>query len=83
MTPDVYVTNRSRQLGATGADIRGPRRFQRLVTIRAQIARELRSIYRMTLPEIGKFLGGRNHATVIWLLRGGRRKTIMTRGGWA
>lgn len=71
-----YVTIRSNQLGMDPQEVRGPRRFPRLVRCRRQIATELRAApWSMSLTEIGRALGGRDHTTILSLLRGGKVKT--------
>jgi chromosomal replication initiation ATPase DnaA len=70
-----YVTKRSFELGVDPLDVRGPRRFPRLVRCRRQIATELRAApWLMSLSEIGHALGGRDHTTILSLLRGGKHK---------
>jgi chromosomal replication initiation ATPase DnaA len=75
MTPAEYVAFRARELFSSPAAVTGRRLFQRLVKIRRTIATELRGEpFKLSLPEIGRALGGRHHSTVLWLLRGGRHK---------
>jgi chromosomal replication initiation ATPase DnaA len=74
-----YVTKRSFELGVDPLDVRGPRRFPRLVRCRRQIATELRAApWSMSLSEIGHALGGRDHTTILSLLRGGKRKGLVS-----
>jgi chromosomal replication initiation ATPase DnaA len=64
-----YVAKRSRELGFAPADVYGPKRHRVYVDARARIAAELRAEpWRLSLPEIGNALGGRDHTTVMNLL---------------
>jgi chromosomal replication initiation ATPase DnaA len=73
-----FVTKRATELGSDPQEVRGPRRFPRLVRCRRQIAQELRAEpWRMSLSEIGHALGGRDHTTILSLLRGGKHKPVM------
>ncbi len=75
MTPFQWVTKRSWDHNADPRDVRGPKRHRRLVDIRMTIARELASHpWNLGLDAIGHELGGRDHSTVFWLLRGGKRQ---------
>jgi chromosomal replication initiation ATPase DnaA len=68
-----YVDARCHELQVGPEAVRGPRRFQTLVKARQLIATELsRAPWELGPSDIGRVLGNRNHATVIWLLRGGR-----------
>lgn len=62
-----YVTDRCHAMFADPAEVRGPRRYPRLVKVRSVIATELRQ-RDMSLPEIGRALGGRHHTTIMNLL---------------
>ena len=55
--------------GITIADIIGERKFEFLVKARIYVAVRLRSEYGMSLPQIGRMLGGRDHTTILYLLR--------------
>ena len=72
-----YVALRAYELGSDPLEVRGPRKYPRLVRCRRQIAEELRAEpWSMSLPEIGRALGGRHHTTILSLLRGGKRKVL-------
>lgn len=68
-----YVNQRSLYFGYSGDVIRGPMRHREYVQVRAKISSELRDLG-YSLPSIGRALGGRHHATILYLLRGGRHK---------
>lgn len=75
--PNLYVVHRSIQHGVSPLAVRGPKKDRFLVDVRMTIAKELRAEpWRLSLPAIGKALGGRNHATILSLLRGGKRKPV-------
>lgn len=72
---DGYVMARCHEMQVGPQAIKGPRRFQRLVRVRQIIADELRRApWELSLPAIGRALGGRDHSTVFNLLRGGKHK---------
>lgn len=69
------VTKRSFEFEADPRAVRGPGKSRKLVDIRIAIARELRGEpWGLSLSAIGFELGGRDHSTVLSLLRGGKRK---------
>lgn len=73
--PNTYVSYRSVYYGASPADIRGPRRDKYFVEVRRKIAGELRAApWNLSLPHIGRLLGGRDHTTILSLLRGGKHR---------
>lgn len=51
--------------GLDRRDLVGPRRFKELVVARNEAAYRLRQETSLSLPQIGRLLGGRNHATII------------------
>lgn len=56
-------------------DVRGRSRDRAVVRLRAWIAAELRSpAWGLSLPEVGKALGGRHHSTVLDLVSDARRR---------
>lgn len=57
------------EMGAEWWRVTGPQRSYDIVKIRRVIARKLREETTLSLPEIGRILGGRHHATIINLLR--------------
>lgn len=69
MTPiDIILEAGCFATGCTPKEVRGPRRWRWLVARRRFIARKMRE-EGYSLPKIGHALGGRDHATVINLLR--------------
>lgn len=70
-----YVTQRCNDYGMDRLEVCGPGRSRHLVEVRAKIARELRSSpWNLSLPAIGHELG-RDHTTILSMLRGGKRKS--------
>lgn len=68
--PGAYVSYRSVYFGASPLDVRSQKRDRYLVDVRRKIAAELRAEpWRLSLPHIGRLLGGRDHSTIINLLR--------------
>ena len=70
MTPRQTAINIARQHGLHWDDIRGPRRFPKLMACRRAIAVELRRL-RCTLAAIANVLC-RKHTTVIHYLKSGK-----------
>jgi len=62
-----YVSARCHELCLGPQAVKGPCRSRELVRARAILATELRRA-----PSIGRALGGRDHSTILWALRGGR-----------
>lgn len=70
MHPNAYVSMRSVYYGVSPLDVRGQKRDRYLVDVRRKIAGELRAEpWRLSLHEIGRALGGRDHSTIISLLK--------------
>lgn len=70
MDPNAYVSLRSVYYGASPLAVRGPKRDRYLVDVRRQIAGELRGApWRLSYPAIGQALGGRDHSTIMHLLK--------------
>lgn len=67
MSPRETVHAIAAEFGVTYDELVGPRRYQRIVAMRSVVAERLRA-QRMSLPDIGKALGGRHHTTVMNLL---------------
>jgi len=65
-----FVNQRAMYYGYSGNAIRGRMRHREYVQVRARIAEELRDLG-YSLPAIGRALG-RDHSTVMNLLKGGR-----------
>ena len=80
MSPGEYATQRAHDHGIRAYDLRCDRRDRWLVHIRRTIARELRAEpWNLSYPEIGRALN-RDHSTVIYLVRGGRKKKVTNDG---
>lgn len=57
------------QYGLTVAELRGPRRFHHFVRPRHEAMWRMAQTGRWSLPQIGNFLGGRDHTTVLHGIR--------------
>lgn len=66
--PEAVIARIAAERGLTVADITGKRRHGPLVAARAEVAASLRADG-LTLMEIGAALGGRDHSTVLHLLK--------------
>ena len=64
-SPDRIVETTSGYFSLSPDDLRGPRRDARVVRPRQIAMYLLRDDARLTLPEIGRLLGGRDHTTVL------------------
>lgn len=51
------------------ADIKGSGRARWVSQPRQEVMYEIRARTSQSLPAIGRFLGGRNHATILWGIR--------------
>ena len=67
-TPTELVSAVAHEFGLTGYDLQGPGRARHLVQPRSVVVRILRD-RGMSNPQIGKWLGGRDHSTIINLNR--------------
>lgn len=67
-TPTELISAVAHEFGLTGYDIQGPGRARHLVHPRSVVVRILRD-RGMSNPQIGKWLGGRDHSTIINLSR--------------
>lgn len=67
MTPQQIVSNCCIEYGITEAQLTGVRRFKKWVAVRRIVAKELRKVG-CSYPEIGGYLGGRDHTSIRWLL---------------
>jgi len=65
VSPEALVIVRSNECGVRASEVRGRSRRPSLVRLRAWIAAELRYEWKLSLPAIGKLLGGRDHTTVM------------------
>ena len=61
---DKVISEISREWEVPAEDIRGTKRLQNIVTARQVAMYILRDITDLSLPEIGKYFGGKDHATV-------------------
>lgn len=71
VNPFDIVEQVSREAGVDAWEIRGQSRQRQIVTARKEAAKRLREAG-LSLNDIGRQLGSRNHSTVYYLLRGGR-----------
>jgi chromosomal replication initiator protein len=70
-----YVQARCNEMQLGPQAVKGPGRKRELVRARAILATELRRApWELSLPAIGRALGGRDHSSIFWALRGGRHK---------
>ena len=62
-----YIEERSADFAFTYDEITGDRRFSRLCAVRHLITFEIKTIVNpsISLPELGKAMGGRDHTTVM------------------
>lgn len=70
--PDTLATQVCDKYGVTFEAVAGWVRGGQVDAARRELARELRAHTRMTLREIGAYLGGRDHTTILYLLRTNR-----------
>jgi chromosomal replication initiator protein len=71
-----YVQARCHEMQLGPQAVKGPCRSRELVRARAILATELRRApWELSLPAIGRALGGRDHTSILWALRGGRHKS--------
>lgn len=62
--------------GVPFATLAGPVRTRYVSRARASLCQELRTRTPMSLAEIGAYLGGRDHTTILHLLRAARGKSL-------
>lgn len=72
ITPDELIRRTCKIYGVKKNDICGSDRRRSMVNIRRSAAALMRA-WGFSLPEIGRALN-RHHTSILWLLRGGRRK---------
>lgn len=71
--PPAYVAERvCAKWGVTFEAVAGRGRTSQLAAARRDLVRQLRSCTAMSLAEIGAYLGGRNHTTILSLTKGAR-----------
>jgi len=70
--PDEVSAAVAETWGVPFATLAGPVRTRYVSRARAALCRELRARTPMSLAEIGAYLGGRDHTTILSLLRGAR-----------
>lgn len=68
MSPSDVVTHMSVQDGLSPRHVRGPRRDRHVTICRIKIAFALRAIG-LSFPAIGRELGGRHHATIMYYMK--------------
>lgn len=66
-----YVRRRAEELGIPFADLVGPRQSRRYARPRQLVMWEIKTIVKphISLPEIGRIFGGRDHTTVLHAVR--------------
>jgi chromosomal replication initiation ATPase DnaA len=73
-TPGAETRRRIREIcerhGLTLGMVCGPSRCQRVIPVRKAVARFLRNEKRMTLTQIGQYLGDRDHTSIHYLIYG-------------
>lgn len=67
--PDACAVRVAAAWGVTFEALAGRERTGQVAAARADLARQLRARTAMSLSEIGRFLGGRDHTTIRSLLR--------------
>lgn len=66
---DKIISTVAQSHGITKADILSPSRLSKLVYARQMIASLAKSLTKCSLQEIGKYLGNKDHATIIYYIR--------------
>jgi chromosomal replication initiator protein len=64
-----YVEARCTALGVSLEDLAGPSRLRPHAAARQQMMWELKQGFRLSLPQIGRYFGGRDHTTVLHAVR--------------
>ena len=75
-SPAEVLASVAAQYGVAVKRLSSPNRDRHSVDARIQAARRLREECLLSLKQIGHLLGGRDHSTIINLLRGGKRRKI-------
>ncbi|OJY66599.1 MAG: hypothetical protein BGP09_31360 [Rhizobium sp. 60-20] len=64
-----YVKDRCNELGWTFSTIVGPQRRRPVVRVRQKLMWEVSEKFNLSLPQIGRMFGGRDHTTVLHAIR--------------
>ncbi len=64
-----YVRDRCNEMGWTPTTILGPQRRREVVRVRQLLMWEVSERFRLSLPQIGRMFGGRDHTTVLHAIR--------------
>ncbi len=64
-SPDAILDAISREFNLTVSELKGPRRTRRVSVPRQMAMYLLRDVAQLSFPQIGEFLGGRDHSTVM------------------
>lgn len=67
--PKYWLKNRCKQLGVDYNHVIGPRRGRDIIYYRFQLIWEMSNIYALSLPQLGKIFGDRDHTSILNALR--------------
>jgi chromosomal replication initiation ATPase DnaA len=67
--PLTYLKDRCAELGWSFTVIIGPQRRDKVVEVRHQLMWEISERFRISLPQIGRLFGGRDHSTALYAIR--------------
>ena len=71
---DIAVQELTPAIAKLTKEIKGPRRYSSLVVMRAKAVRRLSEELKWSSTEIGQFLGGRDHTSILHHLNGHGKK---------
>lgn len=64
-TPTDWLRDKCREYGVSVHHIIGPQRRRAIAKIRFQLIWEMNEAFQLTLPQLGRIFGGRDHTTMI------------------
>lgn len=66
-----HIRRRCEQLGVSVEDVKGSRRFRRIIVVRQTLMWEIKKLVQpsISLPELGRIFGGRDHTTCLHAVR--------------
>lgn len=66
-----HIRKRCAQLGISVDDVKGSRRFRRIIVVRQTLMWEIKKLVQpsISLPELGRIFGGRDHTTCLYAVR--------------
>jgi hypothetical protein len=67
--PLTYLKDRCAELGWSFTTITGPQRRDAVVEVRHQLMWEISERFTISLPQIGRMFGGRDHTTALYAIR--------------